>query len=264
MGLLERYKKPGGFVQLLSLLETCGPQKKEKFLSMIREENTAWENALRHRILSLDIIFSWPPEALAEIVTRTQPLTLVGLYLSCDPQRQEKLFTACAFSQQKKLKEMADEKKFTPAELNTSIEKFLIETRSLITQNILKIEKIDPGMEVGPDIEDKLNTYQVIEAPKSASNSGPAIPNVTVTTSTSTASHSTSSHSNVTDLHANHSRTNTPKTPAENPYLATVENPAEELRNLKKKYDLLYKENLELKQEIQSIKVKLEKIRRMA
>ena len=41
MSMIDRYKKKGGFLQLLNLLETTGGEKREKFLKMIAEENPA-------------------------------------------------------------------------------------------------------------------------------------------------------------------------------------------------------------------------------
>lgn len=76
MGMLDRYKKKGGFNQLLNLLETSSKTKQDQFLSLIQQENPNWEEALKKRILSIDKVMSWDKEALSEILTRVQPLTL--------------------------------------------------------------------------------------------------------------------------------------------------------------------------------------------
>jgi hypothetical protein len=163
MGLLERYKKSGGFVQLLCLLETCTPQKREKFLSMIKEENPTWETALRPRILSVDRIFTWSPVVLTEILTRMQVINIAVMMSGFDENRQGQMSGILNFSQHKQVKTLLENKKFTLAEVNISIEKFLTEARSLISQGIIKLEKIDPELEVPFDIEDKLNTASMIK-----------------------------------------------------------------------------------------------------
>ena len=40
MSTLSRYQKSGGFIQLVQLIETCGKQKQDNFLSMIEKEET--------------------------------------------------------------------------------------------------------------------------------------------------------------------------------------------------------------------------------
>lgn len=59
MGMLDRYKKKGGFVQLLQLIETSPSKKQEQFLGLIAEESPAWEDTLRKKILTIDKVYSW-------------------------------------------------------------------------------------------------------------------------------------------------------------------------------------------------------------
>ena len=76
MAMLDRYKKKGGFVQLLQLIETSPKAKQEQFLSLIASESPAWEEALRKKTITAEKILSWAPEVLAEVVTRLPPLTV--------------------------------------------------------------------------------------------------------------------------------------------------------------------------------------------
>jgi hypothetical protein len=164
MGLLERYKKAGGFVQLLQLLETCTPQKRDKFLSMIREENQHWEAALRPRILTVDRIFTWSPVILTEILTRLQTINIAVLYSSFDEKRRNQMNSILNFNQHKQVKQLVEDKKFSLSEVNISMEKFLVETRSLINLGVIKLDRIDPELEVPTDIEEKLNTAQLLKS----------------------------------------------------------------------------------------------------
>jgi hypothetical protein len=160
MSLLERYKKSGGFLQLLNLLETCSQQKRDKFLSMIKEENPIWEAALRPRILNIDRVFNWTPAILGEILTRLQSIHIAGLYSTSDKERQNLIMNSLSFSQNNQVKQFLDVQKFTSAEVGVSIEKFLNETRSLIGQGVIKLDKIDPEMEVPKNFEEKLSEIQ--------------------------------------------------------------------------------------------------------
>lgn len=156
MSVLDRYKKPGGFVQLLTLLETCGPQKKEKFLQMILEENPAWYDSLKQRLLSLERILAWPNEFLTEVTTRALPITLAAISKSLPEQQNKRLFHGLSHSQFAKVREISENKQFTPAEISSSIEKLLGDTRGLMQQGIIKVEKFDADLAIPDNVEDLL------------------------------------------------------------------------------------------------------------
>ena len=75
MGMIDRYRKTGGFVQLVALVETCPPAKQEKFLEIIKGEDARWSEAVRTKLLSMEKIYSWSNEVLAEIFGTLQDLT---------------------------------------------------------------------------------------------------------------------------------------------------------------------------------------------
>ncbi len=66
MSTLERYQKPGGFIQLLSLIETSEPDKAKKFLSIIASENPAWEQAIIEKKLDMQKLLSFNPSVIME------------------------------------------------------------------------------------------------------------------------------------------------------------------------------------------------------
>lgn len=157
MSLLERYKKPGGFNQLLTLLETCGSAKKEKFLKMISEENLDWFNALKTRILSLDIILNWPQEYITELTSRAQPITIAAIAKGPLNENQiKKLTHGLSHGQLAKIREISENKNFTTNEINSSVEKFLGEVRTHIAHGVIKLEKFAPELVVSSEIEEQL------------------------------------------------------------------------------------------------------------
>ena len=46
---------------------------------MIYDENQDWYNALKTRVLTIEIVLSWPQEYLTELTTRAQPITLAAI-----------------------------------------------------------------------------------------------------------------------------------------------------------------------------------------
>jgi hypothetical protein len=271
MSLLERYKKTGGFVQLLGLLETCTPQKRDKFLNMIKEESVAWELALRPRILTVERIFTWSSVILTEILTRLQTINVAILYSNFDEDRRNQMSSVLNFNLHAQVKQIVKEKKFTLSEVNISMEKFLIETRSLINQGIIKLDRIDPELDVPVNIEDKLNasltTKPVTVAAPSAPvqdmvfKPSPAVPLTRIVTL---------SEAKVAEIGYDGEDLSMPLRPPSLDGLLVKQEVALntelhiEISKLKEKIQFLEQENLMCKQEIMALNDKLERIRKIA
>lgn len=157
MGMLDRYKKKGGFNQLLQLLETSPMAKREQFLGLIAGESPAWEDALRKRILTIDKVYSWDGQYLVEIFSRVQPLTLANALHGSPQEQVDQLLGCLPPISKRKITDLLAESNPTPAEKSTCISRMLSEVRGFISQGILKLEKIDPDLHVPENIEEVLS-----------------------------------------------------------------------------------------------------------
>ncbi|AHI05107.1 hypothetical protein BDW_02995 [Bdellovibrio bacteriovorus W] len=157
MGMLDRYKKKGGFSQLLQLLETSPLTKREQFLGLIGGESPAWEEALRKRILTIDRVYAWDGQYLVEIFSRVQPLTLANALHGSEEAKVDGLLSCLPPISKRKITDMLAELNPTPAEKSTCISKLLSEVRGFIAQGILRLEKIDPELSVPENIEETLS-----------------------------------------------------------------------------------------------------------
>lgn len=252
MAMLDRYKKKGGFVQLLNLLETSNKTKQEQFLKLIREESPSWENALRERILSVEKVFTWGNEALMEILPRIQPMVLSILFHGQPTQSIDGHLNHLGTSNKRKLLEMIAEANPNANEKATCEAKFIVEVRGLIQQGILKLEKIDINLTIPQNIEEQLNSNQINEQTIKALNkselstpSSPASSSYTSTTTNPTATKSleTNAGSNF-----------------EQKYLDAMS----EVKFLKEALIKVTSENEKLKQELFQIKDKIDKIKKIA
>lgn len=159
MGMLDRYKKTkGGFVQLLQLIETSPQKKREQFLGMIEEENAVWAEQLRKRLLSVEKIFNWNADVLSEILSRLQPLTLVGALHGNPPEEIEKLISCLPPITKRKINDLFLEVSPSPAEKVTCMMKIISEVRGFIGQGIVKLEKVDPELHIPDNFEDMLSS----------------------------------------------------------------------------------------------------------
>ena len=176
MGMLDRYKKKGGFFQLLQLIETSPSKKQEQFLSLIAGESPVWEETLRKKILTIEKVYSWDSQYLSEIFSRLQPLTLSMALKGNAEEQVESLLGCLPPISKRKITDLMAESNPTPAERGTCVMKILTEVRGFVSQGIIKLEKVDPELHIPENIEEILNTNMVsISTPTFETSSEPSV-----------------------------------------------------------------------------------------
>lgn len=227
MSTIDRYKKRGGFLQLLILLETTGGEKREKFMKLIGDENPNWQAEIKKKMLSLDRICSWPATYIMEIVPRLSIIQLASLASALPPEKAANFVGALGFKEKKGVEDLLKERAMTPVEINSSVMKIMAVVREMAGNGSLKFEKFDPDLAIPENIEEYLM------------NGGkPTVSDK--------------------ELEA-HFPTPTAATPGAPPAPAS-----EELTQLRRKVVQLTQENFRLSQESQTLKDKLEQIRKIA
>ncbi|MES2856290.1 MAG: FliG C-terminal domain-containing protein, partial [Bdellovibrionota bacterium] len=157
MGMLDRYQKTGGFVQLVSLLETCGQVKQEKFLEIIRNENSVWAEAIKAKLLSIEKIYSWNDDTLAEIFGTLQDLTVaVALYAGND-EFKTRIYGFLSHGRRRKVEDLLGTSNPTPTEIATMHMKIVESVRKMAVEGSIRFDRFDPSMFIDDAIEDKLN-----------------------------------------------------------------------------------------------------------
>jgi len=156
MSMIDRYRKAGGFLQLLQVLETCGPQKKEKFLKMIQDEDAKWATVLESKMLSIERIFKWDANTVAEIMVRIPEGTLAVAMKGFSAEQLELMFRTFSASQKRRIEDIAGTKNPNPAEIAAAYMKIIEEVRSMVKQGFLRFDKFDPELIVEEGIEEKL------------------------------------------------------------------------------------------------------------
>jgi len=172
MSSLSRYKKAGGFFQLLSLIETFGPAKKEKFLEMIQGESAPWAHALRDKMLTLERIFSWPDQVVVEVVKRlpakSQAFAMTGL----KEEQKAKVIQFYSSSEQRRLDDVLSESQPKPEEVQATLFKLVELARKMIQERELNPEKFDTGLSIPEDFESKIEAMYALGAIGSAGGGG--------------------------------------------------------------------------------------------
>jgi hypothetical protein len=247
MPMLDRYRRSGGFLQLLALLETCDHAKQERFLDIIRIEDARWAEAIQTKMLNIDKIYQWPDEPLAEIVGRLQDLTLAVAIIAAPPPIKAKIHQLCSHSRWRKLEEVIDTTKPTHQEISTTNMKVIETVRAMVKEGLLRFEKIEPSLIIEEKIEDKLS--KATSTSSQDSHQFDAKSETATNSSTATAS--------VTNLNSDHSSNS--GSPG-----ATTEYDRAELIALRKKHAENTKEIAFLRQENSTLRHRLEQIRKIA
>lgn len=146
MSMLMRYKKQGGFTQLLNLIETCGPAKREQLMKIIQTEDPSWAALLKTKMLTLEKILAWDALALAEITNEMVPRTLAIALKGLGPEVIDKASHAMGHFKKRDLERLLDELSPTPAEIETARVKLITCVREMERDRRIDLTKIDPSV----------------------------------------------------------------------------------------------------------------------
>jgi hypothetical protein len=235
MAMIDRYKKKGGFIQLLNLIETTAPAKAQKFLQMIAEENPVWESEIRKKCISLERMSTWNQTYLMEVLPRLTPNVIASAIGGMTPEKQQVFLGAMPFAERRKAEDFLKDNKPNPGESASCQIKMINEVRGMVAQGTLKFEKVDPDLVIPENIEDLLNSGHSASAPTNKE--------------VEAAFEGTSSGFSVSSSSGGPSSGGAP---------------SEELQMLRKKIVGLTQENQLLKQQLQMMKEKLDSIRKAA
>jgi len=171
MSMLARYKKPGGFLQLLSLIESFGPQKREKFMEMIHAEDAVWAQALQSKILTMERVLKWPEQTLTEIF-RILPIKNLACVIKGIPKADsDKFLKYLSHAEKRKLDDEIGTLDPKPDDIFQSFVKVVEVVRKLVKEGELRLDKIDPSMILPEGYEEKLSAIGA--SPSHASHHGP-------------------------------------------------------------------------------------------
>lgn len=249
MGMLDRYRKKGGFIQLLNLIETTGKEKAEKFLKMIAEESPVWESEIRKKMISLDRLTGWNQTYLMEVLPHITP-NVLGTAIHPFPSEKRAFFlNSLPFKERKQCEEYISTASPSPGEIYSCHVKIINEVRSMVAQGHLKFEKADPDLVIPDGIEESLNSgTPTLSAATMANFESPQMDTQMSTPAASNSHHASASPSPMTMNSASAGSS-----------IAT-----EELTQLRRKVMSLTQENQLLKTQLQTMKEKLDAVRKAA
>jgi flagellar motor switch protein FliG len=155
MSTLGRFRKPGGFQQLLILIETCDPSKQKNLLHLIGTEDPGWAHLVKMKALTFERIMSWPVEVLMEITPPLPDPILANAYKMAQlistpekPELHEKWLKCIPSIKAKEVQELASYTPLTPADQAASVVKLLQTIRELEAKGHIRFSNFDPTLEI--------------------------------------------------------------------------------------------------------------------
>ncbi|CAN5402857.1 hypothetical protein BH10BDE1_BH10BDE1_20170 [soil metagenome] len=252
--MLDRYKKTGGFNQLLTLLETCGTQKQVKFLEIIRTEDPRWADALEAKMIDLKRFLSWSDAAVAEVTGAMLALNIGAVISSLNEDQQKRLMSTLPHSKRRKVEEQLGGAKPSSGEVAASINKLFETIRKLSQDGVLRLDKVDAVLFIDADIEDRLKAgMNIVGVPSAAESFSKANANALLATDVET--------SDSPKLQIVKS-INTIVVPSKADGQARASE--QEILILKKRIQFLQQENAALKQDLANAQAKLDQIRKLS
>lgn len=155
--MVDRYKKSGGFIQLLQVIETCAPKKREQFMTIIANETPKWAEAINEKMLSYEKILAWKPEALMEITAQVNGLALVTSLKSLNDEQLKAFMDKLSHQEKRKIEQQLIDIKPDANQISSCVVKVVSETRNLFISGTLKYDKVDPSLAIPEGIENKID-----------------------------------------------------------------------------------------------------------
>jgi hypothetical protein len=153
MAMVDRYKKSGGFIQLIQVIETCNQKKREQFMTIITEESPTWAEALILKSINFEKILSWKSEIILDIMASVSTLAFSAALKSLTPEALETFLQKLSHQDRKKMEMAMKDINSNPGEIASSVLKVISETRSLMVQGTIKADKIDPQLVIPEEFE---------------------------------------------------------------------------------------------------------------
>jgi hypothetical protein len=164
MSTLDRYKKKGGFVQILTLIETSEPAKSEKFLNIIAQESTVWAQAIKDKALSIEKIKTLGERVLAEALEELPPNVLATALVNQDPEGQNTILVCLSAGLRKKIENSLKESpEPRPGDIISCQLRVIGACRSAITDGRVKQSLLPKDLQIPEDIENQLAQAQLAQ-----------------------------------------------------------------------------------------------------
>lgn len=148
MSMLLRFKKLGGFEQLLIIVESSPQKRRDQFIRLIEQESPETAELIQNKMLTVEKIFSLDVSALGDVMKGLEPHILGILLKGQSPVLIEKAIATFTHGKRRELESMLENNDATPDEIEAANLKLITTVRSMIRNSELPIRKIAPELDI--------------------------------------------------------------------------------------------------------------------
>lgn len=149
MSVLARYRKPGGFKQLLQLIETSQPAKQAKLLEVVEKEDPRWADLIREKKITPEMVLSWGTEHLVVIIENMSPRHSACILHSLEEEKYKECANLFRPEKYRDLKMLLDEmKEPTKSEIAAAGNNMLETVRLLDEEKKIDLRYINPVLDL--------------------------------------------------------------------------------------------------------------------
>ncbi len=147
MSTLARFRKQGGLMQLLQLIETSEADKQRHLLELVGQEDPGWASLIKSKRLTLQRILTWPDEVLTQILFHLPAEFTSNLCHVLNAAEAEKIERCLPKGKRRDYERLRDHRP-THQERWVAQVKMITTTRDLINGGILRLAAFDPTLDV--------------------------------------------------------------------------------------------------------------------
>lgn len=152
MSTLARFRRPGGFKQLLTLVETSATKKQNQLLTVVGQEDSRWAAELKKRLLTIDKILSWDAQQIDLIFSHLPEkiwLTALGhIPKETRVELVKKITQVQTHTRQRQIADLHETLTPTVGEIEAAQGIVVKKVRELQASGEFRPERIDPNLAV--------------------------------------------------------------------------------------------------------------------
>lgn len=148
MSVLERFRKPGGFIQLLILIESCDSQKRDHLLGLIAAEDPGWAHMVKVKTLTLERVLQWPADILSFILPQLQDVEVAALIQGFRPEVIARCLGYLQPKHRSEISKLLLEFRPTPLEKTSATLRLFQTVRDLESRGEIHFKQFDAALEI--------------------------------------------------------------------------------------------------------------------
>jgi flagellar motor switch protein FliG len=144
MSMLARYRKPGGFGQLVMLIEGCNPKKQTQLMGLIELEDKDWHHRIKETMLTREKLLAAPSEVTNEVFSRVPDKVLTYVLHAMTPEQREKVMATFNHFKTKAINESLGGTPPSPGDIEAAFMQVFKKVRELEKDRTINFDKYYP------------------------------------------------------------------------------------------------------------------------